>query len=52
MGQKQLNEMLGSIEAECRYTYGYTGIQAFKPKIMAAIARVPREEFVPESLKL
>ena len=51
MGQKQLNEMLRSIEAECRYTRGYTGIQTFKPEVMAAIARVPREEFVPDYLQ-
>lgn len=43
--------MLECIEAECRYTRGYTGIQEFKPEVMAAIARVPREEFVPKSLK-
>ena len=51
MGQKQLNEMLRSIEEECRYTQGYTGIQTFKPEVMAAITKVPREEFVPKSLK-
>ena len=43
--------MLASIEAECRYTASYTGIQTFNPKIMAAIAKVPRQEFVPESLQ-
>jgi protein-L-isoaspartate(D-aspartate) O-methyltransferase len=47
----QVDDMLRSIEAECRYTQGYTGIEAFKPEVMAAIAKVPREEFVPESLK-
>lgn len=51
IGQKQVDDMLRSIEADCRYTRGYTGIQAFKPEVMAAIAKVPREEFVPESLK-
>jgi len=51
MSQRQLHEMLRSIEAECRYTQDYTGIQAFKPEVMAAIARVPREKFVAESLK-
>ncbi len=51
MGQKQVNAMLESIEAECRHTQGYTGIQTFKPEVMAAIAKVPREEFVPKSLK-
>ena len=51
MGQKRVNAMLESIEAECRYTQGYTGIQTFKPEVMAAITKVPREEFVPKSLK-
>ena len=51
MGQQQVNALLRSIEAECRYTRGYTGIQAFKPEVMEAIARVPREEFVPDQLK-
>ena len=51
MGHMQIDEMLRSIEAECRYTRGYTGIEAFKPEVMAAIAKVPREEFVPEPLK-
>jgi len=51
MGQQQVNALLRNIEAECRYTRGYTGIQAFKPEVMEAIARVPREEFVPDQLK-
>ena len=51
MAQAQVNAMLKSIEAECRYTQGYTGIQSFKPEVMAAIAKVPREEFVPGTLK-
>jgi protein-L-isoaspartate(D-aspartate) O-methyltransferase len=51
MGHKPIDEMLRSIEAECRYTRGYTGIETFRPEVMAAIAKVPREEFVPESLK-
>ena len=51
MGQNTVDEMLKSIEAECRYTQGYTGIQSFKPEVMDAIASVPREEFVPKYLK-
>ncbi len=43
--------MLANIEAECRYTQGYTGIQEFNSEVMSAIARVPREEFVPKSFK-
>jgi protein-L-isoaspartate(D-aspartate) O-methyltransferase len=51
MGQQQINDLLQSIEKECLYTSTYTGIQAFKPEVMEAIARVPREEFVPDQLK-
>ncbi|MCK4509371.1 MAG: protein-L-isoaspartate(D-aspartate) O-methyltransferase [Desulfuromonadales bacterium] len=51
MGQQQVNALLRSIETECRYTRSYTGIQAFKPEVMEAIARVPREEFVPDQMK-
>jgi protein-L-isoaspartate(D-aspartate) O-methyltransferase len=51
MGQQQVNALLRSIEVECRFTSRYTGIQAFKPEVMEAIARVPREEFVSDHLK-
>lgn len=51
MGQQRVNALLRSIEADCRDTSRYTGIQAFKPEVMKAIARVPREEFVPDHLK-
>ncbi len=43
--------MLKSIEDECRFTRGYTGIETFSPEVMEAIARVPREAFVPDYLK-
>ena len=51
MGQQQVNALLRSIEADCRDTSRYTGIQAFKPEVMRAIASIPREEFVPDHLK-
>jgi len=51
MAHQQMNNMLASIEAECRHTRSYTGIQAFKPEVMEAIAKVPREEFVPKAYK-
>ena len=51
MGQQRVNALLRSIEADCRDTSRYAGIQAFKPEVMKAIARVPREEFVPDHLK-
>lgn len=51
MGRQQVDTLLLNIEAECRYTSVYTGIQAFSPEVMEAIGRVPREEFVPEHLR-
>lgn len=35
------------IAAEAQTTAGYTGIAAFAPRVMAALAAVPRHEFVP-----
>ncbi len=51
MDQHLINEMLETIARECRLTQNYTGIHEFKPNVMAAMAKVLREEFVPESLK-
>jgi len=39
--------MLEEIAAEAVATAGYTGRTAFGPQIMAAMAKVPRQEFVP-----
>jgi protein-L-isoaspartate(D-aspartate) O-methyltransferase len=43
--------MLRTIEDECFYTRGYTGIKALQPQVMDAMGRVLREDFVPEHLK-
>ena len=51
MKQHRINELLRHIENDCRLTKGYTGRSAFKTNVMEAIARVPREEFVPDHLK-
>ena len=51
MDQQQVNALLQTIEDDCRYTSRYTGIQAFKPEVMDALAKVSREEFVPDQLK-
>lgn len=51
MNQYLINEMLETIAEECRLTQSYTGIQEFKPEVMAAMAKVLREEFVPEPLR-
>lgn len=42
-------EMLRDIEREVAYTRHEIGRDAFAPRVMAAMAAVPREEFVPES---
>ncbi len=51
MGQQHINALLRNIEADCRDTIRYSGIQAFKPEVMKAIARVPRVDFVADHLK-
>ena len=47
----QIEEMLRTIEAESRFTKGFTGKSALRPEVMEAMGRVPREKFVPEHLK-
>jgi len=49
--QEKIREMLRTIEAECALTTGYTGIQAFRHEVMAALAEVPRDEFVPPEMR-
>jgi len=51
MKSKKINELLAQIENDCRLTRGYTGRSSFMPEVMKAIARIPREEFVPHHLK-
>ena len=51
MSQQHITTLLREIEADCLDTSRYTGIDAFNPDVMKAIARVPREEFVPDHLK-
>jgi protein-L-isoaspartate(D-aspartate) O-methyltransferase len=43
--------MIKDIEREIRLTSGYTGIQAFDERVMAAMAQVPRHKFVPPELQ-
>lgn len=50
-GEAEVREMLETIEVECRLTSTMTGIKAFRQSVMEAMARVPRERFVPERLK-
>jgi protein-L-isoaspartate(D-aspartate) O-methyltransferase len=42
-------DMLRDIEREVAYTRHEIGRDAFAPRVMAAMAAVPREQFVPES---
>jgi len=51
MTGKRAEEMLRKIDRDCRTTSSYTGISAFAPKVMQAMAEVPREAFVPDELK-
>lgn len=48
---KRLKFMLQQIETEAGYTVSYTGRKRFNDRVMAAMAKVPREKFVPEDLK-
>jgi len=43
--------MVRTIEAECALTAAYTGIRAFRPEVMAAMAKVPRDRFVPDEIR-
>ena len=44
-------DMIADIVAEARLTETYTGRRKFGEKVMSAMARVPRHEFVPENMK-
>jgi protein-L-isoaspartate(D-aspartate) O-methyltransferase len=45
-----IRRMIADIEAEVEYTRSLTGRKALDPRVMAAMARVPREKFVPDEL--
>ena len=51
MARLPIDEMLRTIESECRFTQGMTGRETLRPEVMEAMGRVPRDEFVPTSLK-
>ncbi|WP_197722168.1 protein-L-isoaspartate(D-aspartate) O-methyltransferase [Sulfuriflexus mobilis] len=48
---ERLKRMLQQIDTEAGYTASYTGRQKFDERVMAAMAAVPREKFVPDDLK-
>ena len=51
MRTEQIEDFLRTIEAECRFTQGYTGLSSFRPAVMRAMGQVAREEFVPTAYK-
>lgn len=46
--EDRLARLLKEIAAEAQITSAHTGISAFAPRVMQAMAAVPRHEFVPE----
>jgi protein-L-isoaspartate(D-aspartate) O-methyltransferase len=46
-----VREMLQTIERECSLTRHLTGRSAFDPRVLEAMAAVPREEFVPPEIR-
>ncbi|MEW6519125.1 MAG: protein-L-isoaspartate(D-aspartate) O-methyltransferase [Thermodesulfobacteriota bacterium] len=51
MSRQDIDEMLRTIEAECRYTKGITGVAAIRPQVLEAMGQVLREQFVPPFYK-
>ena len=52
MGTKQdIERMLKDIRAHTRYSQSTTGRGELDPRVLDAVARVPRDEFVPDRLK-
>jgi protein-L-isoaspartate(D-aspartate) O-methyltransferase len=49
--KRSMQEMLHTIEAECKYTYGLTGVRQINPAVMEAMAAVPRDKFVPGDMR-
>jgi len=51
MSNHQVQELLAKIKADCLDSQPYTGISRFSDRVMEAIARVPREQFVPAEMR-
>jgi protein-L-isoaspartate(D-aspartate) O-methyltransferase len=49
--QQQLNRMLDEIDETMQQTAGYTGMARLSAPVRAALARVPRHEFVPSEMR-
>ncbi len=48
---RQRQQMVADIKDMVAYTAGHTGREAFADDVMAAMAKVPRHEFVPDEIK-
>jgi protein-L-isoaspartate(D-aspartate) O-methyltransferase len=46
-----MKRMIAEIEAEVEYTHSLTGRKALDPRVMEALGRVPREQFVPAAMQ-
>ena len=44
-----IQQMIADIEREVQLTRSYIGIDAFSSRVMAVMATIPRDQFVPES---
>jgi protein-L-isoaspartate(D-aspartate) O-methyltransferase len=51
MAGPDIQEMLRTIENETRATQWITGRSTLRPEVLAAMARVPRDQFVPSPLR-
>ncbi len=51
MGANNIEKLLRDIERECEYTWRSTGRRTLRPEVMDAMAKVPRDEFVPLGMK-
>ncbi|MBI3772773.1 MAG: protein-L-isoaspartate(D-aspartate) O-methyltransferase [Gammaproteobacteria bacterium] len=49
--KKGIRYMIADIENEVRYTHSLIGKSVLDPRVMKAMATVPRDEFVPDDLK-
>lgn len=48
---KNMKRMIADIESEVKYTSSYIGKNKFDDRVMDAMAKVPRDFFVPENVK-
>jgi len=49
--KKSIQQLIQDIESEVRYTHSYIGKNKLDERVMEALAKVPREQFVPEHLQ-